>query len=123
MISKKLKLPINEFPKNNEVIYRGDLFSARRVPNNLSHNRLGVVFKSGAFKTASLRNRLRRAVFDALSAFVLSKPADHGIDLLISLNPPIISLTRKEITAKINVLDPIQRIIASPARQPTRFPL
>lgn len=117
MIPKKFKLPINEFPKNHQVLYRGDLFSIRSVANELAYNRLGVVFKSGAFKTAALRNRLRRTVFDSLRGFVLARPVSLGTDLLISLNPPIISLTREEVRSKINNdIDPIQRIIASSAR-------
>lgn len=107
MVSKKLKLPIDQFPKNHKVTFRGDFFSCRTAPNDKNHNRLGVNFKSKSFKTAVLRNRLKRAVFDffrVYSSFFQDKQdktGKGGTDLLITLNPAILNLTNEEIHSQL----------------------
>ncbi|OGY59370.1 MAG: hypothetical protein A3B23_03720 [Candidatus Colwellbacteria bacterium RIFCSPLOWO2_01_FULL_48_10] len=99
MIAKELKLPIGEFPKNHRVVFRGDFFSLRAAPNGTGRNRLGVNFRSKAFKTAVLRNRLRRTVFDFFrtqSDFLKTAPKS-ATDLLITLNPAILTLTKQAL--------------------------
>lgn len=112
MIAKKNKLPIDEFPKDAKTVYRGNFFTIKAVHNNLPIYRIGVLCRSAIFKSAVLRNRLRRAVFRGLQPITNKKINDgQGLDLLIILNPPIINLTIKEIEKYINDIEFIQRII------------
>jgi len=118
MIAKKFKVPIGEFPKTHAILWRDD-FSSGRSASNKTHNRLGVNFKSKAFKTAAERNRLRRTVFDFFrtQSDFLSSPTDSGVDLLITLNPAILTLTKDALESKLKDYgNIIQRNIASPAR-------
>lgn len=100
MLPKKNKLPIALFPKTSKVIFRDENLSIRLAANKLNYNRLGVTFKSKAFKTAVLRNRLKRAIFNVFKGesglFKTNQNQAPGRDLLIILNPPIISLATKD---------------------------
>lgn len=98
MLPKKQKLPISLFPTSAKTILRNEYFLVKASPNNLGLGRLGVTFKSKAFKTAALRNRLKRSVFNYAK--------DRGNlasrrDLLIILNPPIINLSKSELNAEL----------------------
>lgn len=111
MIAKKNKLPIDQFPKDAKTVYRGEFFTVKAVHNNMPIYRIGVLCKSAIFKSAVLRNRLRRAVFRGLKSLTSKKTDEaQGLDLLIILNPPIINLTIIEIEQKINDIEFIQRI-------------
>lgn len=98
MLPKKQKLPIGLFPTSAKTILRNEYFLVKAIFNGLNFDRLGVTFKSKAFKTAALRNRLKRIVFG-----YAKKQADlaSGRDLLIILNPPIINLSKSELNTEL----------------------
>ncbi len=111
MIAKKNKLPVDQFPKSAKTVYRGEFFVIKAIDNNLPIYRVGVLCRSAIFKTAVLRNKLRRSVFRGLQHLSKKKLDEpRGMDLLIILNPPILNLTTKEIEQYINDINFIQRI-------------
>ena len=105
MLRKRLRLPIELFPVSAKTILKNEYFTIKSVPNRLGFNRVGVTFKSKAFKTAVLRNRLKRTVFDYFRYASSLQTTNHklptGRDLLIILNPLIIDLTKSEIINKL----------------------
>lgn len=120
MLAKKFKLPVGTFPRQSMVIWDNENLTLRGVKNNLTHNRVGIVFKKGAFKSAALRNKFKRIVFD----FFRVNWADLSVgnlDLLVTLKAAIIGLSPKEINEylKNNVI--LRHNIASAARK--RFSL
>ncbi len=110
MLNKKFKLPISLFPTSARTIVKDEVFTVKSVSNNLGLNRVGVTFRSKSFKTAVLRNRFKRIVFDSFrSRGVASGPEAtplgvNGRDLLIVLNPSIINLTKPQIVAAFETL-------------------
>lgn len=101
MLKKKLKLPIGQFPTYAKTILKNEYFLIKSAPNNLDINRVGVTFKSKAFKTAVLRNKLKRIVFDYFRLQITNYKLPTGQDLLIILNPPIISLSKDQINVEL----------------------
>jgi len=110
MLAKKFKLPVGLFPRQSTLVLDSAGLSVRAITNNLTHNRVGIVFKKGAFKTAALRNKLKRIVFDffrenwsrlevghgtlsVTSNGIGVTPAPNGTDLLVTLKPAIIGFT------------------------------
>ncbi len=103
MLAKKFKLPIETFPRQSKIVLDNDSLTLRGVKNNLTHNRVGIVFKKGAFKTASLRNKFKRIVFDFFRANLPQLKAQNQ-DLLVTLKPAIITLSPKEIKEQLTQL-------------------
>lgn len=105
MLKKKHKLPVGFFPASAKTLIKDEFFAVKVHPNNLGFNRVGVTFRSKAFKTAVLRNKLKRIVFDTFRLQAESpKLKANGVDLLIILNPPIISLSKDRINDELKKL-------------------
>ena len=98
MLAKKLRVPIQSFPKNAKVVFSDTNITIKSYKNAFKHNRLGVLVNKHVSKNATKRNFLRRKFF----GLPLSKTKSGGSnDLLIILKPPIIKLTTKELTDKL----------------------
>jgi ribonuclease P protein component len=106
MIVKKLKLPINLFPKNAKTVFRNKYFILKSNPNNLFYDRLGVVISKRVLKSAAARNCLRRKIFDFFrSSYDFENPSNKNKkDLLIIINPAIIELTKSNLKNKLEEL-------------------
>ncbi len=106
MLPKRLKVPIGLLPKTTKVILRDAHATVRVAPNGLGFNRLGVNFKAKAFKTAVLRNKLKRTVFNFFKDSDLLKTTGRGQDILITLEPAVIPLNQKDLK---NILEKYAR--------------
>ena len=94
MLAKKLRVPIQLFPKNAKVVFSDTNITVKSHKNGLKHNRLGVLANKHVSKNATRRNYLRRRFLNL--SFTKTKIGESD-DLLIILKPPIIKLTIKEL--------------------------
>ena len=67
MISKKYKLPIQDFTKEKPLkVLRSSFFTLKVFESGLSYSRFGVIISGSTIKKAFQRNKTRRAIFDRL---------------------------------------------------------
>ena len=88
MLPKHYRLPIHQFPRGARIAARGSFFVIKSVPNNLSHNRAGVIVSKGAVAGAVERNKTKRQVFAAFERnedFLKGGGADHLVVINSSL--------------------------------------
>lgn len=100
MLPKKLRTPINLFPKNSKTVFSDNYITIKTNPNNLSYNRLGVILGKHILKSSVLRNKLRRRIINSLSQPLLSRESGfvkEFKDLLIIVKAPMINLTKEEL--------------------------
>lgn len=84
MLPKKLRVPIQKFPKNSKTLLRGNFIVVKFAKNNLGYDRIGVVVSKKAAKKPTQRNKIRREVFHL---FQFSKNrGSGGRDALIIVN-------------------------------------
>lgn len=88
MLKKSYKLPIQEFIKKKPSIFgRSTFFIAKKLSNNLSYSRFGVVISKKVDKRAVARNKIKRDIFKYISSENLYKK--KGTDILIIVYPAI----------------------------------
>lgn len=106
MIAKKLKLPINLFPKNAKTVFRNKYFILKFNQGNFFYDRLGIVVSKRILKSAAARNRLKRKIFDFFRAnHDFTNPKNKiKKDLLIIINPAIIELTKSDLEKRLEEL-------------------
>ncbi len=88
MLSKKLKLSIKEFPKGGNFCFRGDKLSIKKAPNKYDYSRLGVVISKKTSPKATVRNWIKRVIYDFFREHLEKVP--EGIDLLVVIGGHII---------------------------------
>ena len=98
MLKKKLRIPIQFFPKNAKVVFSDANITVKSHKNSLQHNRLGVLVNKHVAKNATKRNYLRRRFLSLPHLQFAKIKIGESNDLLIILKPPIIKLTTKELT-------------------------
>ncbi len=64
------------------------------APNQLPHNRLGVV-ASRKIGNSVVRNRIKRAVREAFRRYPCQE--EHGLDMVVISSPDIVSLNGRQI--------------------------
>lgn len=110
MLAKKFRLSIPEFyaRKEKNEIARSTHLAARWSRTELPFSRFGVVVKKTEEKRASRRNKVRRAVFDAvrLSRAHLIK----GRDVIISARAALFDLPPRYIRSEVEKM--IQKIFS-----------
>lgn len=116
MLAKKFKLPVETFPRQATIILDDGNMALRGIKNNLTHNRVGIVFKKGAFKAATLRNRIKRIVFDFFGEN-WENLGVQGLDLLVTLKPAIIGLNIKQTKDYLKNHVNLQRTVTPSARK------
>lgn len=87
MVAKKFRLPVNSFPAKAKIFYRGQHFTIKISPNNLSYNRVGVITTKKTAPRAVERNRLRRKIFDLLGTSFRPEGSAACADLLVLVKP------------------------------------
>lgn len=88
MLPKKLKLSIKEFPKRNTFCFRGERLSLKKALNKHGYPRLGVVISKKTSPKATVRNWVKRTIYDFLGKHLEKIP--EGIDLLVVVGGHII---------------------------------
>ena len=88
MFPKKLKLSIEEFPKRSTFCFRGEKLSLKRAPNRHEYSRFGVVVSKKTSPKATVRNWVKRQVYNFLGKHLGETP--RGIDLLVVVGGHII---------------------------------
>jgi len=99
MLPKKLRVPIQGFPKNAKVVFSDVNITIKEAKNRLSNDRLAVLINKQVSKSSTKRNFLKRKFLSFSQETLLKK--EIGKDLLIILKPPIIKLTNKELNQKL----------------------
>lgn len=98
MLPKKLRLPIQEVISKKGKTHKNTFFTIKVFSNNLNFSRFGVVISKKVGKTAVVRNKIKRAIFNALRSV-----KDHWAiaDYLIIVNSSVIGLSQKQINGQI----------------------
>jgi|SRR3989344_3724044 len=97
MLPKKLRVPVQSFPRNAKPVFSDGYVAIKSHVNNLTHDRLGVIAGRQVSGSAVQRNKLKRKVFNFLGKQISLNHERSGKDLLIILKAPIIKLTSEEI--------------------------
>ncbi len=109
MLAKKYRLPIQTAIGKKGKEMRFQDFLVKIFSSNLPYSRFGIILKKGAIKKASDRNRIRRAIFDAIRI----RQKDFSLpnsDLLIITGSRISGAATEEIRKEINgVFDVIMK--------------
>ncbi len=100
MLPKKLRTPVQFFPKQAKSIFSDSYIIIKSHPNNSIRNRLGVLVGRHVSKSAVCRNKLKRKVLNFFGKQINLAENTKGKDLLIILKAPIINLTAKEVENK-----------------------
>ncbi|KKQ23408.1 ribonuclease P protein component [Candidatus Wolfebacteria bacterium RIFCSPLOWO2_01_FULL_38_11] len=107
MLAKKFRLPIQQWFKEKRkfITRKSDFFIVRVSSNNLPYSRFGAIISLKVSKSAVLRNKIKRAIFN----FIYSKKLHEvpGKDILISVLPKASELTKQELEEKLKSLIPI----------------
>lgn len=75
MLSKKQRLPIQEFLLKRAEIKRSPYFTVKTFATTLPYSRFGVIISKKTAPMATERNRIRRLIFAECSHFK-GRPAD-----------------------------------------------
>jgi len=94
MLPKKLKLPIQEMISKKGKSYKNPFFTIKVFSTDKSYSRFGVIVSKKVGKTAVLRNRIKRMIFNALGLFKDQWPM---ADYLIITNSKIVELDQQKI--------------------------
>ncbi len=109
MLAKKYRLPVQTAigKRGKETRFPDFLIKIFSSPNDFS--RFGVVLKKGAVKKSVDRNRIRRAIFDAIR--IRQKDFNSpGFDFLIIAGSAVLKLPVAELKQKIsNAFDGIMK--------------
>lgn len=110
MLSKKLKLPIKEFPKRSTLYFKGEKLSIKRAHNKHTYPRIGVLVSKKVSPKATTRNFIKRTIYDFLGERLETIPG--GVDLLVVVGGHIIetssdtkSALRKELEKGLKALN------------------
>lgn len=101
MLAKKFRLPVPEFYARKEKIEtaRGAHLVARWARTDLPISRFGVITRKQEEKSAAKRNRIRRAVFDAV--YVSGAHQKKGYDILIGARAGLFRLSSRDIREEV----------------------
>lgn len=100
MISKKYRLSRSDFiaAKKHGKSYSTPHFSAVVYRNSASPSRFAVVLSTKFSKSAVVRNRLRRTIYDCLSTLHL----ELSTDLILYPKSSMLNLSRDQISSLLN---------------------
>ncbi len=83
MITKNLRLPISDFPKKGSRSFHYPSIVLKLAPNQLSHNRFGVIISSKVEPKSTRRHALKRRTLAALKTWPILKK-----DILVIIQKP-----------------------------------
>jgi ribonuclease P protein component len=110
MLPKKLKVPVQNFPRGSKTIFNDRFITIKSHENNLKNIRFGVLINKHISSSSVKRNSLRRKFFSCVSEVIKNKIPKNGVDLLIITKTPIMALTREELKTSLkNYGELIQR--------------
>ncbi len=110
MLPKKLKTPVQNFPRGAKTIFNDRFIAIKAHKNNLKFVRFGVLINKHISPSSVKRSYLRRKFFSCFSEATRNKIPKSGVDLLIIVKTPIMALTREELTVSLkNYGELIQR--------------
>lgn len=101
MLPKKLKTPVQDFPRGVKTIFNDSFVTIKAHENNLRYIRLGVLINKHISPSSAKRNYLRRQFFSCLAEIIKKQTTKKGIDLLIIVKTPIMALTREELKTSL----------------------
>ena len=88
MLAKKLKLSAEEFPQRGTLCFKGERLSLKKASNKRGYSRLGVVVSKKVSAKATVRNWVKRVVYDFMRIHWVDIP--KGVDLLVAVSGHII---------------------------------
>ncbi|KKU55341.1 MAG: Ribonuclease P protein component [Parcubacteria group bacterium GW2011_GWA1_47_11] len=90
MLPKTRKLSIKDFPKKSTLCFRGERISIKVAPSERDYPRLGVMVSKKVSSKATVRNSLKRTIYDFLGKNLEKIP--RGSDLLVIVSGHIIEV-------------------------------
>ncbi len=101
MLAKKFRLPIQEWRKEKKetVSRKNDFFAVKFRANNLKFSRFGAVVSSKVSKSAVVRNKIKRTIFDFIRLKKIYQRA--GRDFLIIALSRASRLKKEEIEKQL----------------------
>lgn len=100
MLAKRLRFPIQAAPSRPLRSIRKNSLTLKVFSTNLPYGRFGVIIPKAVAKTAVLRNRLKRAAFDAFYTQRTKLP-NHDLLCIVSRGAP---LTKDAMMEELNKL-------------------
>lgn len=99
MLPKRLRVPLQSFPRNSKTVARTKNFTMKIAANNLQYDRGGVIVGKSSGGAAE-RNKIRRVIMDFFQKR-LSQENGTGKDFVILVGPKVseskTSILRKEL--------------------------
>ena len=95
MLSKKQRLPIQEFVDKRAQVTRSPYFTVKTFASTLPYSRFGVIVSKKVAPQATERNRIKRLVFNLLSSEGLTSGGSPRDVLIIVQKGAIIEELRK----------------------------
>jgi len=97
MLSRKYRLPIQEFKNRSQKTISTPIFSVKFSPNNLSYNRLGVIISSKVLSSAAKRNFWKRRIMHNFHA-----SPKTGLDILVIANRGLKEVSETDLRTEVN---------------------
>ena len=97
MLAKKYRLPVQIALQKRYRSLKSPYFLVKVLPNEAGYSRFGVVVSKKTAKKAVDRNRLKRAVYDLAGTY---KDDISVGDYIISILPPVASLSKEELRSE-----------------------
>jgi ribonuclease P protein component len=103
MLPKKFRLPIQDFFKFSEdrpaKQRKSEYFILRARENGLGFGRFGAVISKKVSKSSVVRNKIKREIFNAISAEKINKKEKK--DFLVTVLPSVGRLKKTEIKKEL----------------------
>lgn len=106
MLAKKFRLPAKDLAvinQKNRPAAKSIFFTIKVQKNNLGYGRFGITVSSKVSKSAVVRNKIKRVIFNYIRHQDLHLRST-GRDVLIKTLPPAVSLDKGPLQKEINQL-------------------
>lgn len=84
MLAKKYRLPIQEFVKKSGKSYKSRYFLLKIFRSSSAHSRFGVVISKKISAKATVRNKIKRSIFDFFGQHIAKLPIEDYLVIVLS---------------------------------------
>lgn len=84
MLAKKYRLPIQDFVKKSGRSYKSRYFLLKVFRSGGVHSRFGVVISKKVSAKATVRNKIKRSIFDFFGRHVIKLPIEDYLVIVLS---------------------------------------
>lgn len=101
MLAKKYRLPIQEFVKKSGKSYKSRYFLLKIFRSSGAHSRFGVVISKKVSAKATVRNKIKRSIFDFFGQHIAKLPIE---DYLVIVLSGAAEINKEELSQELNKL-------------------